>query len=749
MGHAVSTHRGGAAAALALLLAASSSSASSAASRRRGCFAPPPLRPSRSAAERAIPSSAAAAALARATARRRPIPSARGSVASASASSSSSTASVPPPNSRLGRRRRRRAESLLTHPPGTKRSEGRGRRDSRLGYAAHGSCCAGGLPWKGFAPSAAEAERGAGVECGSDALAPVGEGPEREEEMREHERRDGRVEAGGGASVSGRRRARMLRFLDRRFSRLRLKSSRGSSVPSKKKKKSLFVRKERHNDYNGADDGGGDDEDRRLAYERRKAAWAAKYTSVSTLRQSFGKNKNRLWGDFDPAATRRLYHALLPRALLELRGLRDGLLSDRRGDGVDGMEDGAGYESAGSRKDGALTMDRDSAIGGGAEGEGGDRIVVVDDDDDDLLQRELKELAPLAYRARVAAKKYARERSRLPGRIGSMLYDGYRSWRRYGKWTSAGMTWEQVWSKYEDQVLREATAAPGEPGRTSSSVLRGLDDDELTARICMRILERSVVTNEAIDRIFLKRLAEDEEEEDRAEAEEEAAGAGAGAVGGGGASSFPADDVETRRRRRRRRERRVRRRRQIVADLRAIERKFDDDVRELLRYSDLTTREGDDRRRRRRKGKRRGTGGGPTLFWKDRSGAEPSTDARGRAETAASSAEDRTGAEGGMSAPETLARGGEGANGAVDIPVDLAAAMFSVAGAVSSAADDGSGDDLGELERRRPSNAPSLRRLAMHEVFALRILATTKQRISSLQALPQLGGQESNEDVDE
>eukprot|EP00985_Skeletonema_marinoi_P028000 scaffold23748_cov73-Skeletonema_marinoi.AAC.1 len=34
-----------------------------------------------------------------------------------------------------------------------------------------------------------------------------------------------------------------------------------------------------------------------------------------------------------------------------------------------------------------------------------------------IIKQELKELAPLAYQARVAAKKYARERSRLPGRI--------------------------------------------------------------------------------------------------------------------------------------------------------------------------------------------------------------------------------------------------------------------------------------------------------------------------------------------
>ena len=36
--------------------------------------------------------------------------------------------------------------------------------------------------------------------------------------------------------------------------------------------------------------------------------------------------------------------------------------------------------------------------------------------------------------------------------------------------------------------------------------------------------------------------------------------------------------------------------------------------------------------------------------------------------------------------------------------------------------------------------SPSVRKLAVHEVIALRILAMTKQRIASLQASPQLGG---------
>lgn len=173
-------------------------------------------------------------------------------------------------------------------------------------------------------------------------------------------------------------------------------------------------------------------------HERRKREWAAKYTDVSTLRHTFGTNRNKLWGDFDPETTRRLYHTLLPRALMALKDL--GIMTE-------------------------------------------------------------KELAPLAYEARNAAKKYARERSMVPGRVFSMCYDGYRSWRSYGKWNPEGMTWEQVWEKYEQQIVDELSDDH--------------DDEELTRQICLRILERSCKTNPTVDKIF---LGEDQEHEKKAHA---------------------------------------------------------------------------------------------------------------------------------------------------------------------------------------------------------------------------------------
>ena len=164
------------------------------------------------------------------------------------------------------------------------------------------------------------------------------------------------------------------------------------------------------------------------AYQQRKEEWARRYTDVNALRATFGKNQNTVWGDLDPATTRRLYKTLLPRALLELYNL-----------GV-----------------------------------------------------QPEDLAPLAFRARVAAKLYARERSELPTRVAASLYDGFRQWRKYGSFNTAGMTYQQVWEKYAAMILEECQ---GE---------EGLTPEDVTARICLKILERSCATNEMVDKMVLR-----------------------------------------------------------------------------------------------------------------------------------------------------------------------------------------------------------------------------------------------------
>ena len=591
----------------------------------------------------------------------------------ASSSTILSAKTVPPPNSRLGRLQQASSISQAStraqrQPPGTKRSQravnsrGSGGKDKHrqtdLRYATHYS---------------EDTHIFSNGEEDEDSLAIT--------RATTAQRMNRKTSA---ATYKRGKKAKMIRFLDRRLARLHL-------TPS---------------NYTNSNPNFNKNNQRRLDYEQQKAAWAAKYTSVKRLRKSFGSNKNRLWGDFDPTSTRRLYHTLLPRALLELKGLRDGLLSTK--DDVEGKN--VTIEGEQDRR----KVKSNNRLPWSSKDDESNNI--DDSEENNYLQQELKELAPLAYQARLAAKKYARERSRLPGRIGSMLYDGYRSWRRYGKWKSTGMTWEQVWNKYEDQVLQEAMgelengAAVDDEAKNAifnsstseekiegvaNSVTRGedIDDEELTARICLRILERSVVTNGAIDKLFLKELAKEDGEEDEKEMIER-----------GSNKSVARKRRRVRRRRLRRREKR------IQADLQAIEMKFDDDIRELLKYSTLATQEGEDRRNKRKRG---------AFFWKSNKSSDL-TDKEKREEE---------GVEISASVDKSASTATADTSESVE---QLAADMLSENEEVSSPVDNDTSDNSNR-------DVNKLRKLAIHEVFALRLLATTKQRLSLLQALPSLG----------
>ena len=165
-------------------------------------------------------------------------------------------------------------------------------------------------------------------------------------------------------------------------------------------------------------------------YERRKQEWANRYTNLDSLRDTFGANRNKVWGDLDAATARRLYKTLLPKALLELAKV-----------GV-----------------------------------------------------EPQDLAPLAYQARVAAKLYARERCQLPARVGAQLFDGFRNLKRYGKFQTKGMSYQQIWEKYHQIIMEDAE---------DEGYGDGLTEEDVTAKICLKILERSCCTNEDVDRWVL------------------------------------------------------------------------------------------------------------------------------------------------------------------------------------------------------------------------------------------------------
>jgi hypothetical protein len=564
--------------------------------------------------------------------------------------------------------------------------------------------------------------------------------------------------------------ARMLRITDN--SRLQLNnSSSGGRRRHRQQKLRSSSRQRMKNQINYLSFSQSPGSMSRIEYERRKAAWAAKYTSVSTLRKSFGTNKNRIWGDFDPSTTRKLYHTLLPRALLELRGLRDGLMNCD----VDNKESGSNNSDRRKRNrhwHQRLWQRKESLVPRNHAIDNDDEIDMDDIDSVTYLQQELKELAPLAFRARLAAKEYARERSRLPARIGSMLYDGYRSWKKYGKWKSTGMTWEQIWNKYEDQVLSEAMTElrikmpektieySAAPSVERLNATEDLDDEELTARICLRILERSVVTNDAIDRLFLKRLAVEDNIKHQ--------------VGNGGSKNLMGRSLEEgvfdesgkRRHRTRKRklllqERQRRRKLTIQADLQAIEKMFDDDIRELLRYSYLTTEQGENRRSKRRGGaffwKRSNNSGGDNCDHNNTVSGSTSENIEGSKSTLmfnSTSIVDRHDdprkiAIGGI--VDTTNRGGDAtdANTGPAAEADTecinlySANIFSMTKESSESSLVGNGDTIGNIAEELSSE----RKLSVHEVLTLRILATTKERITLLQKHPDLGNPSQEERI--
>ena len=213
---------------------------------------------------------------------------------------------------------------------------------------------------------------------------------------------------------------------------------------------------------------------RTIEYRRRKHEWAERYTSQEGLREAFGSNRNKWWGDLDAKTARRLYKRLLfPTAISEL----------------------------------VLEL--------------GDEIV------------RPEELAPLAYEARKAAKMYVRERCRVPSRVGAYLFDGFRQLRKYGRFQPNGASYEQLWIKYYEEngshnitdheweyLFRENGDRHDRDDDDDldddddddlddvEDIMDGIDDavieEEIVKRTCQKILEKSCTTNEAIDRFFLK-----------------------------------------------------------------------------------------------------------------------------------------------------------------------------------------------------------------------------------------------------
>jgi len=118
-------------------------------------------------------------------------------------------------------------------------------------------------------------------------------------------------------------------------------------------------------------------------YNNTSLGWS---TTVEELRAEYGARR-RWWGDYSPRETRALYHALLPKSLL-------------------------------------------------------------DEDAAEAAEYSLAQRAELAIAARRAARLYARERAILPYALGSELLDGVRTLLEGGRFRKEGYSEEQIWEKY-------------------------------------------------------------------------------------------------------------------------------------------------------------------------------------------------------------------------------------------------------------------------------------------------------------
>lgn len=61
------------------------------------------------------------------------------------------------------------------------------------------------------------------------------------------------------------------------------------------------------------------------------------------------------------------------------------------------------------------------------------------------------------------------------------------------------MTWEDVWEKYETQIMEQEKRKANENNSPND-----INEEEVMMRIYMRILEKSCATNQAFDGMFLK-----------------------------------------------------------------------------------------------------------------------------------------------------------------------------------------------------------------------------------------------------
>jgi len=74
------------------------------------------------------------------------------------------------------------------------------------------------------------------------------------------------------------------------------------------------------------------------------------------------------------------------------------------------------------------------------------------------------------------------------------------------------MSWDQVWYKYEAQILKEMMMDDAYP--EGELFETGEETEEVTTQICLRILKRSCITNKRINQLLMGDGEDVEMEED-------------------------------------------------------------------------------------------------------------------------------------------------------------------------------------------------------------------------------------------
>lgn len=98
----------------------------------------------------------------------------------------------------------------------------------------------------------------------------------------------------------------------------------------------------------------------------------------------------------------------------------------------------------------------------------------------------LYDRAVMAAEARHAARIYARERGGIPVQLSSAIFDGIRHFQKTGKWSSDGMSIEEVFEKYANQLGVDADAS-------------SLEDYQNYEEVCRTVLEKSCTTNACVN----------------------------------------------------------------------------------------------------------------------------------------------------------------------------------------------------------------------------------------------------------